>query len=169
MRVVIVFIPRRLVEELEKRGIDVESYIVDLFARTLNLDPEIHADAHLELAQKYLEEGKNLVDRDPIQACEKLYKATEEAVKALALYFNLREILESVERRGRWSVNELWKSVLKISEKLGEWFMHSWNSAWALHVWGFHETKFNSEDVRKLLPYVEKMISEARKVLRENV
>ena len=120
----------------------------------------------MELALKYLEEGKSLVDKDPVQAFEKLYKAAEEVVKALATYFNLSDILEDVAKSGRWSVTRLWRSVLRISDKLGEWFMHSWNSAWVLHVWCFHEAKFGSEDVKKLLPYVERMALEAQKVVR---
>ena len=50
---------------------------------------------------RYLEEGKTLLDRDPVQASERLYKAVEETVKALAVHFNLGEVLENVERRGR--------------------------------------------------------------------
>jgi hypothetical protein len=165
-RGVIVSIPRRLVEELEKRGMDVETSVVDLLMKALNLDPEVSVDVHLELALKYLEEGKSLADKDPVQASEKLYKAAEEVVKALATYFNLSDILEDVAKSGRWSVTRLWRSVLRISDKLGEWFMHSWNSAWVLHVWGFHEAKFGPEDVKKLLPYVERMALEAQKVVR---
>jgi hypothetical protein len=40
-----------------------------------------HAVEHLKIAMRYLEEGINLVDKDPVQASEKLYKAAEEAVK----------------------------------------------------------------------------------------
>jgi PaREP1/PaREP8 domain containing family protein len=36
----------------------------------------------MELAVMFLEEGKELIDKDPVQASEKLYKATEEAIKA---------------------------------------------------------------------------------------
>lgn len=55
----------------------------------------------MKLALKYLEEGKSLVDKDPVQASEKLYKAAEEVVKALATYFNLSDILEDVAKSGR--------------------------------------------------------------------
>jgi hypothetical protein len=70
------------------------------------------------------QEGGNLVDRNPVQASEKLYRAAEEAVKALATYFDLRDIPEGVERSGRWSAGKLGKAVLRISEKVGsrEWF-----------------------------------------------
>jgi hypothetical protein len=51
------------------------------------------ADSYLELSAKYLNEGKSLIDKDPIQASEKLYKAAEEVVKALTIYFNLSNII----------------------------------------------------------------------------
>jgi hypothetical protein len=35
-------------------------------------------ESHLELASRYLDEGRRLVDKDPVQASEKLYKASEE-------------------------------------------------------------------------------------------
>jgi hypothetical protein len=44
------------------------------------------ARERVELALRLLEEGKALADRDPVQASERLYKAVEEAVKALALH-----------------------------------------------------------------------------------
>jgi hypothetical protein len=159
-----VILPRRIVEELGRRGVDPESYIVDLLVRSLSLDPMVGVEAHLELALRYLEEGRGLVDSDPVQASEKLYKAAEEVVKALAVYYNLDNILGRVAERGRWTVTELSKAVLRISDKLGEWFRHSWNSAWALHVWGFHEAKFDSEVVRRYLPDIERMVLEARRV-----
>lgn len=53
---------------------------------------------HLDLALRYLEEGKSLTDKDPIQASEKLYKAAEEAVKALALALSLDEAKKAVSR-----------------------------------------------------------------------
>jgi hypothetical protein len=58
------------------------------------------AKRHLELAERYLEEGRALVGKDPIQASEKLYKAAEEAVEALALHLGLSEVLEKVEGEG---------------------------------------------------------------------
>ena len=160
---VAVILPRRIVEELEGRGVDPESYIVDLLVRSLSLDPMVGVEAHLELALRYLEEGKRLADGDPVQASGKLYKAGEEVVRALAVYYNLDDILGRVAERGRWTVTELSKAVLRILDKLGEWFRYSWSSAWALHVWGFHEAKFDSEVVRRYLPDIERMVLEARR------
>ena len=53
----------------------------------------------MEFAEKYLEEGRSLVDKDPVQASEKLYKAAKECVKALAIHSNLIEVLEKVKER----------------------------------------------------------------------
>jgi cytochrome c peroxidase len=47
-------------------------------------------------------------------ASEKLYKAAEEAVKALATYFNLREVLEDARKSGGWSVGRLEKTALRV-------------------------------------------------------
>jgi hypothetical protein len=55
---------------------------------------------HLEFAEKFLAEGRELSYRDPVQASEKLYKAAEEAVKALAKIFNLPQV-DDVEKIGK--------------------------------------------------------------------
>jgi hypothetical protein len=162
---VTVSLPKRLAEELEKRGVDVEPLLIDFLVKELNLDPRVGVEAHLELASKYLEEGRGLVDKDPVQASEKLYKAAEEAVKALAFHFDVREVLDVVEKRGRWSAAELARAVMKISKRLERWFRYSWDSAWVLHVWGFHEAKLSLEDVKERLPDVERLVSEARRVV----
>ena len=127
---------------------------------------ELEVEKRIDLALKYLKEGKSLVDKDPVQASEKLYKAAEEAVKALAHRLALDDVLKRVGERGRWTVTELERAVLRISDKLGEWFRHSWNSAWVLHVWGFHEAKLDPDYVRRQVPDVERMVLEARKASR---
>ncbi len=164
-----VYIPERLVVEARRRGFDVESLVVDLLVRTLNLDPQVVSDIHLELSLKYLDEGRALIGKDPVQASEKLYKAAEEAVKALAVFYNLQDVLAGVEEKGRWTVSYLEKAVEAISERLGGRFLQSWDNAWALHVWGFHEAKFDSKAVEMRLPYVERMVLEAEKIVRGRV
>jgi len=161
------YVPSKLVEEARRRGFDVESLVVDLLVRALNLDPQTACEVHLELSLKYLDEGRTLVDKDPIQASEKLYKAAEEAVKALAIFYNL--LLDGVEEKGRWTVSYLEKAVEAISERLGGWFLQSWDNAWALHVWGFHEAKLDSKAVEIRLPYVERMVLEVEKIIRGRI
>ena len=125
----------------------------------------VEAGRHVELALKCLEEGRALADKDPVQASEKLYKAAEEAVKALALHFGLSDVLEKVEERGRWTVTELDKAASRISGKLGEWFSAAWDRANYLHVWGFHEAKLDSDSVKERAPDIERMVLEAKKTL----
>ena len=163
------YLPERLVEEARRRGFDVESLVVDLLVRTLSLDPRVAGEAHLELSHRYLGEGRALVDKDPIQASGKLYKAAEEAVKALAIFYNLQDVLAGVEEKGRWTVSYLEKAVEAISERLGGWFGEAWDRAWALHVWGFHEAKLDSKAVEIRLPYVERMVLEAEKIIRGRI
>jgi hypothetical protein len=163
------YVPSKLVEEARRRGFDVESLVVDLLVRTLSLDPRVAGEAHLELSHRYLGEGRALVDKDPVQASEKLYKAAEEAVKALAIFYGLQDVLAGVEEKGRWAVSFLEKAVEAISERLGGWFLQSWDNAWALHVWGFHEAKLDSKAVEIRLPYVERMVLEAEKIIRGRI
>ena len=127
---------------------------------------EAEVERRIDFALKRLEEGRSLVDKDPVQASEKLYKAAEEAVKALAHYLALDDVLKRVSERGRWTVTEFERAVLRISDKLGGWFRHSWNSAWVLRVWGFHEVKLDPDYVRRQAPDVERMVLEAREAVR---
>jgi hypothetical protein len=161
-----VTLPKRVVDELEKRGLDVEDFMLRLLSRELNLDPEIVAEARLELAEKYFADGKELVDKDPVQASEKLYKVAEECVKALAIHYNLEDILRNVEERGRWTVTDLEKAVKEISKRVDEPFISYWDHAWVLHVWGFHEAKLDSKSVKMRIKYVESMLEKTRKILK---
>jgi hypothetical protein len=161
----LVFIPRRIVEEIEGRGLSLEDVLVEALPKMLNLDPRVTAESRLELAERYLIEGRELIDKDPIQASEKLYKAVEECVKALAVHFNLEDILRSVEKRGKWAVADLEKAVEAISERIGEWVLSSWAQAWYLRVEGFHEARLDSRAVRIKVPYVERIVEETRRLL----
>ena len=69
-------IPRRLYEEARKRGVDVESMVVEVLARELELDPKEEATIHLELAERHFREALKLLDRgDAVPAAGKLYNA----------------------------------------------------------------------------------------------
>ncbi|MCC6057185.1 MAG: PaREP1 family protein, partial [Desulfurococcaceae archaeon] len=102
---------------------------------------------HLELAERFLAEGRELIDKDPVQASEKLYKAAEEAVKAIATALNLDEARKALEK-GRWILSLLDDAIYAISEKLGvKEIIDWWDAAWFLHVEGFHEARLRSIDV----------------------
>jgi hypothetical protein len=123
------------------------------------------ARERVELALRYLEEGRALVEGDPVQASERLYRAAEEAVKALALHYDLRGALERAERRGRWTFEELEKAARAIAGKVGEWFIAAWDAASYLLVLGAQEAELDSESVEARLPSIERMVVEARRIV----
>jgi hypothetical protein len=124
---------------------------------------------HLELAERFLAEGRELIDKDPVQASEKLYKAAEEAVKAIATALNLDEARKALEK-GRWILSLLDDAIYAISEKLGvKELMDWWDAAWFLHVEGFHEARLRSIDVAKRLGHVEALVSLAKMVVEKNL
>ena len=90
----------------------------------------------------------------------------EGCVKALAQYYDLKDVLAKVNNRGGWTVTELEKAVERISEKLGERFTMAWDRAWVLHMWRPHEEKPNPNAIRIRLPYIERMVNETIKLVR---
>jgi hypothetical protein len=121
---------------------------------------------HVEVAERFLAEGRELIDKDPVQASEKLYKAAEEVVKTLALALNLPEARRATESGGWWS-KLLEKAAQGVARTLGiKEFILWWDTAFRLHVDGFHEARLSSEDVRERYEYIGEMVNLARKVLR---
>ena len=114
----------------------------------------------LELAEKLLSEGRELIYRDPVQASEKLYKAAEEAVKALAKLFNLPQAEEA--EIGRWRADLLYKAVTVLSTKLGDEIRSWWRTAWFFHVEGFHEARLESFHVEADYRDVENLVNLAK-------
>ncbi|RLE57237.1 MAG: hypothetical protein DRJ40_02685 [Thermoprotei archaeon] len=158
-------IPLKLYERLKKEGVDIEALVVDLLVERLNLNPDEATQIRLELAEKYLKEGVKLVDKDPVQASEKLYKAAEECIKAAATHLNLKDILARVRRRGRWVLADLEKAARAAGKKISEDIYIGWDRANYLHVWGFHEAKLDAEDVKARIPYIEKMVEKLKEEL----
>ncbi|MDJ0269470.1 MAG: PaREP1 family protein [Aigarchaeota archaeon] len=66
--------------------------------------------------------------------------------------------MNKARQRGRWTVTELEKAVREISKTLGEDFRRWWDTAWALHVWGFHEAKLDLEAVNSRLKDIENIV-----------
>jgi len=121
---------------------------------------------HLELAERFLVDGKELIGKDPVQASEKLYKAAEEAVKIIAIALKLPEADEAA-RRGGWTTGLLEDAVMNIMRilKVDELY-HWWDSAYKLHVDGFHEARLKSDDVRLRLRDVEALVNLAKNALK---
>jgi hypothetical protein len=108
-------------------------------------------------AVTYMEKG------DAIQSSEKLYKAAEESIKALAKQFDLEEFKAS-EEEGRWTVTLLEKAVGKLVERLGMDVEQAWDSANYLHIWGFHETRLDAEDVKRRILIIRRLVELTKKV-----
>ena len=155
-----VVVPRRLVEEAERRGLDINDLVVEAVIGVLNLDPEDAVEARLELAEKYFGEAREFIAKgDAVQASEKLYKVAEECIKALAEKYGLSQ-LSIVKRRGRWDTWLLGQAARDLAKMLGEEkIIHAWTGAYDIHVWGFHEGKYRVEDAEAALPAIEWLLN----------
>jgi len=160
-----VLIPESLIKKAKEKGIAIEDLIIELLTSKLGLDPKEEAELHLELAKRYLREGEGLIDRDPIQASEKLYKVAEECVKAVAKLLRVEDVVKRVRERGRWVLKDLEYVAMISKSKLGESFYIGWDMACFLHVWGFHEAKLDPDSIRSRLPYIKRMVSSVEKLL----
>ena len=117
----------------------------------------------VELISRVLDEAKECIEKkDAMQASEKLYKASEEALKLLSAKFGLQEYEES-KKKGRWTTSLLFSAVRKLSEELNPDIVNWWDHAWFLHVEGFHEARLNIEEVKFRLRFIEELVRIARK------
>jgi len=158
-------VPKVLYEKLARSGIDVESVIIERLINEGNLSCDEEVEARLELAEKYLKEGEGLIDKDTVQACEKLYKSAEEAIKALAIAERLIEANEA-RKRNRWTLPLLDVAAKKLGEKISERIYDDWDHAYFMHVEGFHEARLKPEQVKARLKYVKELLDLTRKHLK---
>jgi hypothetical protein len=156
-----IYIPEKLAKELERRGLS----IVDIVASALDLDPETVIEARLELAEKYLREVEDYVEKgDAVQASEKLYKAVEECVKALAQRYTTPEHQVAL-KEGRWT-QLLGKAARRLSKMLREpKIEYTWAVASDVHVWGFHEAKYDVEDLKDDVEHAKWLLSFTKQVM----
>ena len=161
-------IPKRIVEEIEKRGLDIEELLYRALKELLSLDPGEIARARVEIAEKSLEEARGFMAKgDVVQASEKLYKAVEECIKALAEAVDVPQ-LETARRRGKWETWLLGQAATDLSKKLGEErILYAWSRAYEIHVWGFHEVKYRVEDVEAALPVIEWLLNYTKKFIED--
>ncbi|BDC19491.1 hypothetical protein HS5_23810 [Acidianus sp. HS-5] len=53
-------------------------------------------------AEVYYNDAEELLDKgDLVQACDKYYKASDESIKLLVIENNLKDIIKTVEKKGR--------------------------------------------------------------------
>ena len=107
----------------------------------------------------FLDEGKSYIAKgDSVQASEKLYKAAEEAIKALSRAY-ADGVWEEVQEKGRWTSPLLFKAVRQIARSLNdEEIRHYWDTAWFLHVEGFHEARLSIDEVKARLGDIAELV-----------
>ncbi|ADN50768.1 PaREP1 family protein [Vulcanisaeta distributa] len=153
-------LPKTIINILRRNGLDID-YIIDVLTVNLNIDPPSAAKAHAKLALAMFNEGLSFVDKgDVVQASERLYKAVEGSVKALAIARGLDEAREALSK-GRWTVSLLDKAARRLGDKV--W--RAWTEAYFLHVNGFHEVRIDVDDVRARIPIIQELINEVKKSL----
>jgi hypothetical protein len=156
-----VYIPERLVEEINRRGLS----LVDLIASILEIDPKTVVEARVELAEKYLKEAEEHIGKgDAVQGSEKLYKVVEECIKALAQYYNLEH--QTAVKEGRWWIQLLGKTSRRLSKILKEpKIEYVWAVAYDVHVRGFHEGKYSIEDIKEDVGHVKWLLNYVGQVI----
>jgi hypothetical protein len=139
-------LPKRLVDVLEANGLSVVDAILAVLGD--KLDPSVVAEARIGLAEKFLDEAREYIAKgDTIQASEKLYKAAEECVKALAEVLRVPEAEEAWKSR-RWYTWLLGGTARSIANKLNKpEVVEAWTLAYDVRVWGFHEAKYTVDKV----------------------
>ncbi|QXJ29066.1 hypothetical protein J5U23_01935 [Saccharolobus shibatae B12] len=111
-----------------------------------------------DLVLRFLNEAEEFLSKgDLVQACEKYYKAAEEAIKLLVIENNLKEITNDVKNKGRWESENLFKASKLLRSNNPE-IPILWKSAWTLHVEGFHELSLNEKEVKRLKEDVRKLV-----------
>ena len=167
MVMISIAVPRRLIDRARELGVDLESIAIEAILRELKLDPGEEAEVHLELARRYLSEAKAYISRrDAVQASEKLYKAVEECIKALAKKLGVPEAAKAREY-GRWFTWLLDKAARRLARVLNEYRVKSvWDAAYSAHVWGFHEAKLSIKDIEIDIPQVEWMLKYTEKLVK---
>ncbi|MCP8313367.1 MAG: hypothetical protein H3Z53_03190 [archaeon] len=71
---------------------------------------------------------------------------------------------QAAEEKDRWIVALLEKAVGKLIDKLGMDVEFGWTEANYLHVWGFHELKFDTEDIKRKVPMIKRLVELTEKI-----
>ncbi len=160
------YISEKLIREVESKGLNIVDIIISALYDELN--PETIIESRIELAEKYLSEAKNYLDKgDAVQSSEKMYKVVEECIKALAEYHKVPE-LEEVRKRGRWLTWLLGSTARTLAEKLNEpKIEYVWGVAYDIHVWGFHEAKYSIDKVRMDIRHVEWLLNFTKQAVKQ--
>ena len=72
------------------------------------------------------------------------------------------EEAREAKRKGRWTLKLLDSAARKLAERVGRDVLHGWDSAYYLHVEGFHEARLGLEAVRARVGLVERLLAIAK-------
>ena len=163
-------IPEKIAKKARELGLDLESMILEAIMKELNLSRNEEIEVRLEIAENSLKEAKNYLNKgNSVQASEKLYKVVEECVKILAQLYEFPEC-EKAKSERRWWIQLLGKSARKLTRILGEPMIEQvWAIAYDLHVWGFHEAKYDIEDIKDDVKYAEWIIEYTKKIVEKKL
>ncbi|NPB00993.1 MAG: hypothetical protein GXO10_06425 [Crenarchaeota archaeon] len=113
----------------------------------------------VETAHRLYMEAIALLDKDPVQASEKLYKVVENCIKILAILYNIEEY-EIAKKEGTWWSKLLARSAHKLSKLLNnDTIVRAWQAGFDLHVYGFHEEAYTQQEVKNIIPIVEDLLN----------
>ncbi|RJS70242.1 hypothetical protein CW714_07620 [Methanophagales archaeon] len=155
-----IILPKRLGEKLRKKaeatGYLTEELGVELLRKSLNeeLDPEDLVEHYQALSEKYLEEAKEFLKKDLVQASEKFWGATALTIKMLAAKRGLK--LE--EHGSLWAFINILATESKDRDIIG--LFHVANG---LHK-NFYENEMPREAVEVSAEDIEKLIEKLRRI-----
>ncbi|MDJ0269465.1 MAG: PaREP1 family protein [Aigarchaeota archaeon] len=156
-----VTLPERVLRELSKKaeseGGTLEEILNEAVLNYCDVrDPEVRAESHLKLSEKYLRECEEFLARgDYAQASEKAWGAASQMVKAIAA------------RRGMEirSHGELHRFVKRLREEFrDEQVSTFWLSAVSLHQ-NFYENWLPEDMVRDGVENVKKLVERLKRVI----
>ena len=136
-------LPERLIIKLKKlsrvKEKTLEELISEAIFKRFNItDPEVKAELHLKLCQKYIREAEDfLAKKDYVQASEKAWGAASQIVKAVA-------IKRGIELK---SHRESWEFITSLNKEYPDWnLLNMFHVANSLHI-NFYEDRLTSEAV----------------------
>lgn len=138
----------------EAQGLPIEAIIAEAAVRGIG-DPEAEVEFHLKLSEKFLLEGRELLEKgDYVQASEKYWGAVAQAVKAAAAKRGLE-----LKTHG-----QLWDFVNGLVEKLNDLELGDlWVRANALHK-NFYEGRLIPELAKKYMEDSKKLVEKLVKL-----
>jgi len=67
---------------------------------------------------------------------------------------NAKGVYDEAESRGRWNST----LQFKAARIMGKEIRHYWDSAWTLHVEGFHEAKLELDEVKERVEDIKRLV-----------